>query len=166
MWRTGVSLWWFEGKVFQAEGTADANALSWEWAWEVGDEERKPGKQEVRESGRRGIFLIFIFNILAMLHGIWDLSFLARDQTHVPCFGRQILNHWTTRKVSVQGVLERTAASSNLDVIVYMNTHSPCFAAQVELDFSKLEMKLIHYWWEGENAATTLGKWLSRFLES
>ena len=78
-------------------------------------------------------------------HGMWDLSFLARDQTHVPCFGRQILNHWTTRKVSVQGVLERTAASSNLDVIVYMNTQSPCFAAQVELDFSKLEMKLIHY---------------------
>ena len=25
--------------------------------------------------------------------------FLARDQTHVPCIRRQILNHWTTREV-------------------------------------------------------------------
>ena len=23
----------------------------------------------------------------------------ARDQTHVPCIGRRILNHWTTREV-------------------------------------------------------------------
>ena len=31
--------------------------------------------------------------------GVWDLSSLARDQTHVPCIGRQILNHWATREV-------------------------------------------------------------------
>ena len=24
---------------------------------------------------------------------------LTRDQTHVPCIGRQILNHWTTREI-------------------------------------------------------------------
>ena len=30
---------------------------------------------------------------------IWDLSSPTRDQTHVPCTGRQILNHWTTREV-------------------------------------------------------------------
>ena len=23
----------------------------------------------------------------------------TRDQTHVPCIGKQILNHWTTREV-------------------------------------------------------------------
>lgn len=96
--RTGVSLRRSEGKVFQAEGTADVNALSWEWAWEVGDEERKPGKQEVRESGRRGIFLIFIFNILAMLHGIWDLSVLAREQTPASCGGARSPNHWAARQ--------------------------------------------------------------------
>ena len=27
---------------------------------------------------------------------MWDLSSLTRDQTHVPCIGRQIPNHWTT----------------------------------------------------------------------
>ena len=27
------------------------------------------------------------------------LSFPSRDQTHIPCIGRQILNHWTTKKV-------------------------------------------------------------------
>ena len=29
----------------------------------------------------------------------WDLSSPARDQTCVPCIGRHILNHWTTREV-------------------------------------------------------------------
>ncbi|XP_054945686.1 syntaxin-8 isoform X2 [Physeter macrocephalus] len=31
---------------------------------------------------------------------MWDLSFLTRGRTHVPCIGRRILNHWTTREVS------------------------------------------------------------------
>ena len=30
---------------------------------------------------------------------MWDLSSPTRDRTHVPCIGRQILNHWTTREV-------------------------------------------------------------------
>ena len=29
---------------------------------------------------------------------MWDLSFLTRDKTYVPCIARQILNHWTTRE--------------------------------------------------------------------
>ena len=32
-------------------------------------------------------------------HGMWDLSSLTRDQTHIPCIGRWILNHWTAREV-------------------------------------------------------------------
>ena len=32
---------------------------------------------------------------------MWDLSFQARDQTCIPCVGKWILNHWTTRKVPV-----------------------------------------------------------------
>ena len=31
--------------------------------------------------------------------GMWDLSSLARDQTHTPCIGRPSPNHWTPRKV-------------------------------------------------------------------
>ena len=31
--------------------------------------------------------------------GMWDLSSLTRDRTYVPCVVRQILYHWTTRKV-------------------------------------------------------------------
>ena len=31
--------------------------------------------------------------------GMWDLSSLTRDLTRVPCFGRWILKHWTTREV-------------------------------------------------------------------
>ena len=30
---------------------------------------------------------------------MWDLNSPCRDGTHVPCIGRQILNHWTTREV-------------------------------------------------------------------
>ena len=32
---------------------------------------------------------------------MWDLSFLTGDRTHVPCIGRQILYHWTTREVPI-----------------------------------------------------------------
>ena len=30
---------------------------------------------------------------------LWDLSSLARDQTHVSCIARQIFYHWTTRDI-------------------------------------------------------------------
>ena len=30
---------------------------------------------------------------------MWDLSFPARDQIHVPCNAMWILNYWTIRKV-------------------------------------------------------------------
>ena len=33
-----------------------------------------------------------------LLLGMWDLTSQTRDQT-VPCLGRRILNHWTTREV-------------------------------------------------------------------
>ena len=31
--------------------------------------------------------------------GVWDLSCLTRDWTHIPCTGRRSLNHWTIREV-------------------------------------------------------------------
>ena len=33
--------------------------------------------------------------------GMWGLSFPTRDQTCTPCIGWWSLNHWTTRKVSL-----------------------------------------------------------------
>ena len=41
----------------------------------------------------------FIIIILATTYGIKDLNSLTWDQTCVPCSGRWILNHWTTREV-------------------------------------------------------------------
>ena len=35
-------------------------------------------------------------------YGTWDLRSLTRDGTCVPCIGRRILNHWTTREVPTQ----------------------------------------------------------------
>ena len=37
--------------------------------------------------------------------GMWDLSSLTRDQTHVPWTGRQIFYHWTTREVPLIVIL-------------------------------------------------------------
>ena len=31
---------------------------------------------------------------------MWDFNSLTRDRTCLPCIGRQILNHWTTREVT------------------------------------------------------------------
>ena len=31
--------------------------------------------------------------------GMWDLSSLTRDHTHVPCIAWQSLNQWSTRQV-------------------------------------------------------------------
>ena len=42
---------------------------------------------------------------------MWGLSSLTREQTLVPCIGRQILNHWTTREV----------LSLHLKNIIYFN---------------------------------------------
>ena len=56
-------------------------------------------------------FFFYLCRILAvarcsaqasLLFSMWDLSSLTRDQTQVPCFGRQILNHCTTREVPMQ----------------------------------------------------------------
>ena len=34
-------------------------------------------------------------------NSMWDLSSLIRDKTREPCIGRQILNHWTTKEVTI-----------------------------------------------------------------
>ena len=39
------------------------------------------------------------FFFLAAPHGMWDLSSPTKDQTHIPCIGRQSLNHWTSREI-------------------------------------------------------------------
>ena len=38
---------------------------------------------------------------------IWDLSSPTKDQTHIPCTGRWVLNLWTTRNSLDTGSLKR-----------------------------------------------------------
>ena len=38
---------------------------------------------------------------------MWDLSFPTKDQTHILCIGRRILNHWTTREVPTSNCKRR-----------------------------------------------------------
>ena len=37
---------------------------------------------------------------------MWELISLTRDQIHLPCIGRWILNHWATREVSTHWYLK------------------------------------------------------------
>ena len=41
----------------------------------------------------------FMFSYFFLPRGLWDLYSFTRDQTHVPCIGRQSLNHLTSREV-------------------------------------------------------------------
>ena len=43
------------------------------------------------------LLLFYVFGF--WLQGIWDLSFLPRDQTCTFCIGSWSLNHWTSREV-------------------------------------------------------------------
>ena len=50
----------------------------------------------------------FSLVVVWRLQGAWALSSLARDQTRVPCIGRRILYHWTTREVRRQSFFKNT----------------------------------------------------------
>ena len=43
---------------------------------------------------------IFSCGMQTLSYNMWDVSSLTRDTTRVPCIGRWILNHWTTREVA------------------------------------------------------------------
>ena len=45
--------------------------------------------------------LQYCFCFLFWLSGCEDLSSLTRDQTHIPCIGRQSPNHQTAREVQL-----------------------------------------------------------------
>ena len=49
---------------------------------------------------------------------MWDLSSPARHRTHVPCIGRQILNHWCSREVPHHSSLESSISPSPLHFLV------------------------------------------------
>ena len=40
-----------------------------------------------------------------LLPCMWDLSSLAKGQTHVSCIARWTLHHWTTREVTISRIL-------------------------------------------------------------
>ena len=69
------------------------------------------------------IFRCSVSASLAVAQGLscmWDLSSPIRDQTRVPCIGRQLLNHWTTREVPrstiLSAELELLNHTSNADL--------------------------------------------------
>ena len=43
--------------------------------------------------------LLLSYVLVVWPRGIGDLNSLIKDQTHIPCIGRQSLNHWTTKEV-------------------------------------------------------------------
>ena len=77
------------------------------------------------------VILIFIYlfcfclcHILVGAHrpsschmGMWNLSFLTRDPTHVPCIGKWILNHRTTRKSLVYVTFSNSSDILNFSLL-------------------------------------------------
>lgn len=47
---------------------------------------------------------------------MWDLSFLTRNWTHVPCTGRQIPNCWTIREVPCNVFCKRMICTCFMDI--------------------------------------------------
>ena len=76
-------------------------------------------------------------------HGMRDLSSPTRAQTLVPCIGRRILNHWTTREVPKFGVYilgTRKCSLPNLSFLLlcaitlifcWVPTHSASFLGRL-----------------------------------
>ena len=46
--------------------------------------------------------MILSYVLVLWPQGMWDLSYLTRDQTRTPCIG---LNYWTVREVPTQSFL-------------------------------------------------------------
>ena len=42
--------------------------------------------------------LLLFYVLVFWQQGMWDLSYLTRDQTCTPCIGRRSLNHWMPGK--------------------------------------------------------------------
>ena len=54
------------------------------------------------------VTILLLFYVLVFwLQGMWDLSSPTRDWILTPCIGRQSLNHWTTREVPSDSILEK-----------------------------------------------------------
>ena len=54
-----------------------------------------------------------------LLHSMWNLSSPARDQTRIPCIGRCILNHWTSREFPALALFLSTMAFLQ----IYVSSH-------------------------------------------
>ena len=44
--------------------------------------------------------LLLFYVLIFWPQGMWDISAWTRDQTHIPCIGRQSLTHWAARETS------------------------------------------------------------------
>ena len=44
------------------------------------------------------IWAQWLWHVGLVAPGMWDPGFQTRDQTYMPCIGRQILSHWATRE--------------------------------------------------------------------
>ena len=52
---------------------------------------------------------------------MWDLSSPIRDQTYIPCIGRQILYHWTTREDPLTIFLLKSGLLSSISYLLLCN---------------------------------------------
>ena len=97
---------------------------------------------------------------------MWNLSSLTRDQTHIPCIGRQILNHWTTKKVLFSRISLYWISTSiriipclkhlcllAVCLITYLSSSQVCILRTVPEEFHphlgliQMAISWISFWW-------------------
>ena len=95
----------------------------------------------------------------------------TRDRTHVPCIGRQILNHWTTRKILEQIFIYKNLLKFNIFFLISMNNSkvfeprcAPC------LQFSnlagwRLYSRLVQPRTQGSHLSSSAPSWRTVFLK-
>ena len=80
-----------------------------------------------------------------LLHTVWELSSPSRDQTCVPCSGRQILNHWTTGEVLVVFCRKLLSFRGGL---LHSNSNKQILALEVRCSIWKQVLDVWDWLWD------------------
>ena len=79
---------------------------------------------------------------------MWDLSSPTRDRTRVPCIGRRILYHWTTREVTQLFKYENTSVSAG-DQLLFQAPQVLPPPPPIPMEaLGRIQWIIIHLLWE------------------
>ena len=92
----------------EKEMATHSSTLAWRILWT--EEPRGIAKSQTQLCDTLSLSLLIALGLSCHSAGslpqeVWDLNSLTRDQTHVSCIEKQILNHSTTREVPASSLI-------------------------------------------------------------